>query len=312
MSADKINTSHIEQVRDYLLGLQDTICGAFEGLDGNAGFHEDNWSRDEGGGGRSRVMEGGAVFEKAGINFSHVFGAELPPSATAARPELAGRTFQAMGVSLVVHPHNPYVPTSHANVRFFIAEKPGSEPVWWFGGGFDLTPYYGFDEDAIHWHRVAQDACNPFGDEIYPRYKQWCDDYFYIKHRDEPRGIGGLFFDDLNEGGFEYCSSLMTSIGDHYLPAYLPIVERRKDIAWGEREKDFQCYRRGRYVEFNLVYDRGTLFGLQSGGRTEAILMSLPPEVKWRYDWKPEPGTPESALYDIYLKPKDWLKTSEK
>ncbi len=312
MSADKINTSRIEQVRDYLLGLQDTICGAFEGLDGNAGFHEDNWSRDEGGGGRSRVMEGGAVFEKAGINFSHVFGAELPPSATAARPELAGRTFQAMGVSLVVHPHNPYVPTSHANVRFFIAEKPGSEPVWWFGGGFDLTPYYGFDEDAVHWHRVAQDACNPFGEDVYPRYKQWCDDYFYIKHRDEPRGIGGLFFDDLNEGGFEYCSSLMASIGDHYLPAYLPIVERRKDIAWGEREKDFQCYRRGRYVEFNLVYDRGTLFGLQSGGRTEAILMSLPPEVKWRYDWKPEPGTPESALYDIYLKPKDWLKTSEK
>ena len=312
MSAGETTPSNIKQVRDYLLGLQDTICNAFEKLDRKTGFHEDHWSRDEGGGGRSRVMEGGAVFEKAGINFSHVFGAELPPSATAARPELAGRTFQAMGVSLVVHPHNPYVPTSHANVRFFMAEKEGSEPVWWFGGGFDLTPYYGFDEDAVHWHRIAREACKPFGADVYPRYKQWCDDYFYIRHRDEPRGIGGLFFDDLNEGGFEHCFALMASIGDHYLSAYLPIVERRKDIAWGEQQKDFQCYRRGRYVEFNLVYDRGTLFGLQSGGRTEAILMSLPPEVKWRYDWKPEAGTPESALYENYLKPKDWLKQAEK
>jgi len=312
MTAGEISTSDIEHVRNYLLGLQDTICNAFSKLDGSVDFHEDNWTRDEGGGGRSRVLEGGAVFEKAGINFSHVFGAELPPSATAARPELAGRTFQAMGVSLVIHPLNPYVPTSHANVRFFIAEKPGFEPVWWFGGGFDLTPYYGFEEDAVHWHRIARKACLPFGEDVYPRYKQWCDDYFYIKHRDEPRGIGGLFFDDLNEGGFEHCNALMTSIGDHYLPAYLPIIERRKDIAYDEREKDFQCYRRGRYVEFNLVYDRGTLFGLQSGGRTEAILMSLPPEVKWRYDWQPEPGTPESTLYEIYLKPKDWLESSEK
>jgi len=253
-------------------------------------------------------MEDGTVFEKAGINFSHVFGAELPPSATAARPELTGRSFQAMGVSLVIHPHNPYVPTTHANVRFFVAEKAGADPVWWFGGGFDLTPYYGFREDAVHWHRLAQEACTPFGKDIYPRYKKWCDDYFYIKHRNEPRGIGGLFFDDLNAGGFEYCCSLMISIGNHFLPAYLPIVERRKDIAYGEREKDFQRYRRGRYVEFNLVYDRGTLFGLQSGGRTEAILMSLPPQVNWRYDWQPEPGTPEAELYEVFLKPKDWLE----
>jgi coproporphyrinogen III oxidase len=252
-------------------------------------------------------MEGGAVFEKAGVNFSHVFGTALPQSATAARPELAGRSFQAMGVSLVIHPHNPYVPTSHANVRFFIAEKEGTAPVWWFGGGFDLTPYYGFAEDAVHWHRLAKEACTPFGDDVYPRYKQWCDDYFYLKHRNEPRGIGGLFFDDLNSGGFDYCSSLMMSIGNHYLPAYLPIVERRRHIAYGDREKDFQRYRRGRYVEFNLVYDRGTLFGLQSGGRTEAILMSLPPEVTWRYDWQPEPGTAEAELYEVFLQPKDWL-----
>mgnify|MGYP001813299913 FL=1 len=299
--------SQVELVREYLLSLQDNICKAFEQLDGSGRFREDSWTRDEGGGGRSRVMEDTAVFEKAGINFSHVFGATLPASATASRPELAGRSFQAMGVSLVIHPHNPYVPTSHANVRFFIAEKEGMEPVWWFGGGFDLTPYYGFVEDAVHWHRLAKEACTPFGDDVYARYKQWCDEYFYLKHRDEPRGVGGLFFDDLNEGGFEKCCNFMISVGNHYLPAYLPIVERRKDIEYGDREKDFQRYRRGRYVEFNLVYDRGTLFGLQSGGRTEAILMSLPPEVTWRYDWHPDPGTPEAELYEVFLKPTNWL-----
>ena len=307
MADNHADESHTEQVLAYLLNLQETICTALADVDGRTGFREDNWEREGGGGGRSRVMEGGAVFEKAGVNFSHVFGTALPQSATAARPELAGRSFQAMGVSLVIHPHNPYVPTSHANVRFFIAEKEGAAPVWWFGGGFDLTPYYGFAEDAVHWHRLAKEACTPFGDDVYPRYKQWCDEYFYLKHRSEPRGIGGLFFDDLNSGGFEYCSSLMMSIGNHYLPAYLPIVERRRHIAYGDREKDFQRYRRGRYVEFNLVYDRGTLFGLQSGGRTEAILMSLPPEVTWRYDWKPEPGTAEAELYEVFLQPKDWL-----
>jgi len=303
----EIGNKHVDRVRGYLLDLQDSVCNAFEKADGTGRFRDDAWSRREGGGGRSRVMEEGAVFEKAGINFSHVLGNELPPSATANRPELAGRHFQAMGVSLVIHPRNPYVPTSHANVRFFIAEKESAEPAWWFGGGFDLTPYYGFLDDAVHWHRIAREACSPFGDNVYPRFKKWCDDYFYLKHRNEPRGIGGLFFDDLNEGGFEHCFSLMQSIGNHYLPAYLPIVERRRDTAYGDRERDFQAYRRGRYVEFNLVYDRGTLFGLQSGGRTEAILMSLPPAVKWRYDWRPEPGTPEAELYDVYLKPKDWL-----
>jgi coproporphyrinogen III oxidase len=296
-----------ELVRDYLLNLQDNICSAIEKADGAGRFREDDWRREEGGGGRSRVMEGGDVFEKAGINFSHVFGKELPPSATAARPELAGRNFQAMGVSLVIHPHNPYIPTTHANVRFFLAEKDGADPVWWFGGGFDLTPYYGFREDAVHWHTLAREACTPFGDDVYARYKKWCDDYFFLKHRNEPRGIGGLFFDDLNDNGFEYSCSLMMSVGNHFLPAYLPIVERRKAMAYGEREKDFQRYRRGRYVEFNLVYDRGTLFGLQSGGRTEAILMSLPPEVSWRYDWHPEAGTPEAELYEVFLKPHDWL-----
>jgi coproporphyrinogen III oxidase len=307
MTKTIIGKEQSERVRSYLLNLQDNICAALENVDGSMQFREDNWSRDEGGGGRSRVMEGGAVFEKAGINFSHVFGNKLPPSATAARPELAGRGFQAMGVSLVIHPRNPYVPTSHANVRFFIAEKENEDPVWWFGGGFDLTPYYGFEDDAVHWHQQAQDACAPFGDDVYPRYKKWCDDYFYLKHRDEARGIGGLFFDDLNAGGFEHCFSFMQSVGDHYLPAYIPIVERRKAMQYGEDEKDFQRYRRGRYVEFNLVYDRGTLFGLQSGGRTEAILMSLPPQVSWRYDWHPQAGTPEAALYETFLKPRDWL-----
>ena len=307
MTENIIGKEQSGQVREYLLQLQDRICAAFEKTDGKARFREDNWLRDEGGGGRSRIMEDGAVFEKAGINFSHVFGTALPASATATRPELAGRGFQALGVSLVMHPHNPYVPTSHANVRFFIAEKEAAEPVWWFGGGFDLTPYYGFEEDAVHWHRQAREACLPFGEDVYPRYKKWCDEYFYIKHRDEARGIGGLFFDDLSEGGFERCFSFMQSIGDHYLPAYQPIVERRKDSGYGEQQKAFQKYRRGRYVEFNLVYDRGTLFGLQSGGRTEAILMSLPPQVSWRYDWHPQPGTPEAALYSSFLKPRDWL-----
>ena len=311
MFEKKVADGPVEQVRTYLLKLQDSICNACETTDGTGCFREDEWSRQEGGGGRSRVMEEGGVFEKAGINFSHVFGGELPPSASATRPELAGRHFQAMGVSLVIHPRNPYVPTSHANVRFFIAERDEAEPVWWFGGGFDLTPYYGFREDAVHWHRVAREACVPFGEDIYPRFKKWCDDYFYLKHRDEPRGIGGLFFDDLNEGGFEHCFAFMQSIGDHYLPAYLPVVERRKNMDYGEHERDFQAYRRGRYVEFNLVYDRGTLFGLQSGGRTEAILMSLPPVVKWRYDWHPEPGTQEAELYEVFLKPKDWLADEE-
>ena len=279
-------------VKQYLLRLQDTICAGLEAEDDGKAFREDSWERPGGGGGRSRVLEEGAVFEKAGINFSHVYGEGLPPSATAHRPELAGRTFQAMGVSLVIHPRNPYVPTSHANVRFFIAEKAGAEPVWWFGGGFDMTPYYGFDEDCVHWHQTARNACQPFGAEVYPRYKQWCDAYFYLKHRNEPRGIGGLFFDDLNEWGFEQSFAFMRSVGDHYLPAYRPIVSKRKALPYAEREREFQLYRRGRYVEFNLVYDRGTLFGLQSGGRTESILMSLPPLVTWRYDWHPAAGSP--------------------
>jgi len=294
-------------VKRYLLTLQEDISCALEQEDGAERFREDAWDRPTGGGGRTRVMSGGATFEQAGINFSHVFGDKLPPSATANRPELAGRGFEAMGVSLVIHPHNPYIPTSHANVRFFIAEKEGAAPVWWFGGGFDLTPYYGFDEDAVHWHRTARAACSPFGDHVYPEYKRWCDEYFYLKHRQEPRGIGGLFFDDLNEWGFERSFDFMRSVGDHYLPAYLPIVRRRKALDFGERERAFQKYRRGRYVEFNLVYDRGTLFGLQSGGRTESILMSLPPEVSWRYDYHPEPGSPEARLYQWFLTPRDWV-----
>lgn len=297
----------LETVKTYLLDLQDRFVSELEAEDGQATFQEDAWQREEGGGGRSRVLTNGAVFEQAGINFSHVHGDQLPPSASAARPELAGRSFEAMGVSLVIHPHNPYIPTSHANVRFFLAEKPGHDPVWWFGGGFDLTPYYPFKEDVIHWHETAKAACDPFGDEIYPRYKKWCDDYFYLKHRDETRGVGGLFFDDLNEWGFEKSFAFMRSVGDHYVDAYRPIVRKRKDTPFTERERDFQLYRRGRYVEFNLVFDRGTLFGLQSGGRTESILMSLPPLVKWRYNWQPETGTPEANLYAHYLKPQNWL-----
>ncbi len=296
-----------QQIVDYLHNLQDHICQEIEHCDGQASFTEDNWTREQGGGGRTRVLTNGKVFEQAGVNFSQVSGGELPASATAQRPELAGRQFKAMGVSLVIHPHNPYVPTSHANVRFFMAHKEGEEPIWWFGGGFDLTPYYAFDEDCVHWHTIAKQACTEFGEDIYPKYKQWCDDYFYLKHRDETRGIGGLFFDDLNNWEFEKCFSFMRSVGDHYTKAYIPIVNKRKNIEFGERERDFQLYRRGRYVEFNLVFDRGTLFGLQTGGRTESILMSLPPLVKWRYNWNPEPDSPEAVLYQKYLKPQDWL-----
>src|SRR5690606_1881196 len=265
------------------------------------------WTREEGGGGRSRVLAEGDVIEKGGVNFSHVYGTALPGSATAARPELAGRSFQAMGVSLVIHPRNPYVPTSHANVRFFIAEKEGKPPVWWFGGGFDLTPYYGFEDDVRHWHSVAKAACVPFGEHLYPAWKKWCDDYFFLRHRNEPRGVGGLFFDDLNAPGFEQSFAMMQSVGNAYIHAYRPIMARRKGMAWGERERQFQLYRRGRYVEFNLVYDRGTLFGLQSGGRTESILMSLPPLVRWDYDWQPQPGTPEAALYEQFLCHREWV-----
>jgi len=300
----------IVAVKQYLHDLQDRICDGIATADGGRGFHEDSWDRPGGGGGRTRVLTDGSVFEQAGINFSHVYGASLPPSASAHRPELAGRSFQAMGVSLVVHPRNPYVPTSHMNVRFFIAEKPDADPVWWFGGGFDLTPYYGFEEDCVHWHQTARAACAAFGADYYARFKKWCDEYFFLKHRDEPRGIGGLFFDDFNEKDFEHAFGFTKSVGDHYLPAYLPIVERRRNLAFSERERDFQLYRRGRYVEFNLVYDRGTLFGLQSGGRTESILMSLPPLVKWRYNWQPQAGSREAELYAMFLRPRDWIGTA--
>ncbi|KTC83497.1 oxygen-dependent coproporphyrinogen oxidase [Legionella cincinnatiensis] len=297
----------IEQVKTYLLQLQNTICSRLENLDGQAQFIEDAWQRSAGGGGITRVLSQGLVFEKAGVNFSHVLGAHLPASASAHRPELAGRNFNALGVSLVIHPDNPYVPTSHANVRFFIAEKEDADPVWWFGGGFDLTPYYGFEEDCKHWHQTALQACQPFGQSIYPKFKQWCDDYFFIKHRNEARGIGGLFFDDYNEISFEHSFSLMQSIGNHYIEAYAPIVSRRKSHPFGEHEKAFQKYRRGRYVEFNLVYDRGTLFGLQSNGRTESILMSLPPEVTWEYNWHPEANSAEAKLYTDFLPHRNWL-----
>ncbi len=299
-------------VRTYLLQLQDRICAALAAEDGAADFVEDSWQRPGGGGGRSRVLSEGRVFEKAGVGFSHVNGTQMPPSATAHRPDLVGATWQAMGVSLVIHPRNPYVPTSHANVRFFMAEKPGIEPVWWFGGGYDLTPYYGFDEDCVHWHRTARDACLPFGAEVYPRFKRWCDDYFFLKHRNEARGIGGLFFDDLscddlNEWSFERCFEFLQAVGDSYLDAYLPIVQRRKDMPYSDRERQFQLLRRGRYVEFNLVHDRGTLFGLQSGGRTESILMSLPPLVRWEYNAAPAPDSAEAALTEQFLKARDWV-----
>ncbi len=294
-------------VKNYLLKLQDNICNALTDTDGSKDFIEDKWQRLEGGDGRSRVLSEGDVIEKGGVNFSHVFGDSMPASASAHRPELAGRSFEAMGVSLVMHPHNPYIPTSHANVRFFIAEKSGEDPIWWFGGGYDLTPYYGDEADCQHWHQTAKSACDPFGEALYPRFKQWCDQYFYLPHRNEQRGIGGLFFDDFNELGFSQSFSLMQAIAESYLLAYIPIVNRQKHKTYSERQRQFQLYRRGRYVEFNLVYDRGTLFGLQTGGRTESILMSLPPLVRWDYDWQPESGSPESKLTEFFLQPRAWI-----
>ncbi len=302
------------RVKEFLLELQELIVERLEQVDGKS-FRQDAWERPQGGGGLTRLIEEGNVLERGGVNFSHVMGDKLPPSATAHRPELAGRHWEAMGVSLVMHPRNPYAPTTHMNVRFFVAEKAGEAPVWWFGGGMDMTPYYGFEDDARHFHDICHRSLRNFGDDYYPRYKKWCDEYFFLKHHDEPRGIGGIFFDDLcektqlapNDDAFEHCFNLVESVGDHFLPAYVPILERRADTLYGERERDFQAYRRGRYVEFNLVWDRGTLFGLQSGGRTESILMSLPPIVKWRYDWRPEPGSEEARLYSDFLRPRDWL-----
>ena len=296
----------IKAISEYLTGLQEWIVGRLQQMDGDA-FRRDSWDRPEGGGGVSCLIEDGNVFERGGVNFSHVSGSSLPPTATVARSDLAGRSFQAMGVSLVLHPRNPYIPTVHMNVRFLAAEKAAAQPVWWFGGGLDLTPYYGFEEDAVHFHQTCRAALDPFGPEVHPKFKKWCDSYFFLKHRQEPRGIGGIFFDDLSEPDFDACFALARSVGDHFVDAYVPIAERRKDLPYGDRERDFQAYRRGRYVEFNLVYDRGTLFGLQSGGRTESILMSLPPIVKWRYDWKPEPGTAEAELYEKFLFARDWV-----
>lgn len=303
-----MNAEDINAVKEFLLGLQTSICAGLENEDGQATFKTDQWDREKGGSGITRVISDGAVFEKGGVNFSHVFGDAMPASATAARPELAGRAYQAMGVSLVIHPHNPYVPTSHANFRLFVAEKDNEEPVWWFGGGFDLTPYYGFEEDCVHWHSIAKHSCEPFGTDYYQKFKSWCDDYFHLKHRNEPRGVGGLFFDDFNELGFEKSFEFVQSMAAGYLKAYLPIVNKRKETEYGEQQRKFQEYRRGRYVEFNLVYDRGTVFGLQSGvGRIESILMSLPPVVQWTYDWHPEPGSEEARLYSDFLKPRDWV-----
>ena len=297
----------LKHIENFLLGLQETLCDALANADGEKKFKEDIWQRPEGGGGRSKVLTDGGLFEQAGVNFSHISGAMLPASASAHRPELTGRTYKALGVSVVVHPKNPYVPASHANIRFFMAEKPGADPVWWFGGGFDLTPFYGFTEDAIHWHRTARDLCRPFGEEVYPTYKKWCDRYFFLPHRNEARGIGGLFFDDLFHPDFTEAYAFTRAVGQGYLDAYLPIVQRRKHLPWGERERQFQLYRRGRYVEFNLVWDRGTLFGLQSGGRTESILMSMPPLARWEYDYQPAPDSPEAALYRDFLPVRDWL-----
>ncbi len=305
-----MNTEQLNTVIAYLESLQDEVCRALQSADGVNAFREDRWEYAHGGGGRSRVMGGeSGVFEQVGVNFSHVSGAALPESATARRPALAGRDYHATGVSLVAHPRNPYVPTSHMNVRFIVTGLNTDSPVWWFGGGFDLTPYYPFREDAIHWHRTARDACDAFGDGVYDRYKRWCDEYFFIRHRNETRGVGGLFFDDLNEWEFERCFGFMRSVGDHYVPAYLPIVERRRDRSYTEREREWQLYRRGRYVEFNLVYDRGTLFGLQSGGRVESILMSMPPLAAWRYNYSPDPGSPEADLLENYLSGRDWLES---
>lgn len=303
-----MNPDQLQSVIDYLQGLQDRVCEALQGADGANAFHEDTWEYAQGGGGRSRVMGGASgVFEQVGVNFSHVSGASLPESATASRPALAGKDYHATGVSLVAHPFNPHVPTSHMNVRFIVTGLGDGSPVWWFGGGFDLTPFYPFREDVVHWHRTARAACEPFGADVYPRFKKWCDEYFFIRHRNETRGVGGLFFDDLNEWDFDQCFAFMRSVGEHYLPAYLPIVAARRDYPCNERERQWQLYRRGRYVEFNLVYDRGTLFGLQSGGRVESILMSMPPLAAWRYNHVPDPGSPEADLVDNYLAARDWL-----
>ncbi len=296
----------LRAVRDYFSGLQQRIVRALETLDGGT-FARDAWDRPEGGGGETRVLEDGALFERAGVAFSHVSGAQLPPSASASRPQLAGRGFEATGVSLVLHPQNPHCPTVHMNVRLFTATKAGEAPVWWFGGGMDLTPTYGFEDDARHFHATCKRALEPFGGDLHPRFKRWCDEYFFLKHRNEPRGVGGIFFDDLSEPDFPAAFALVRSVGDHFLTAYTPIVEKRRGMPYGEREREFQAYRRGRYVEFNLVFDRGTLFGLQSGGRTESILMSMPPRAAWRYDWKPAAGSPEAALYSDFLKPRDWV-----
>ena len=297
----------IDLVKKYLTGLQQSICSEIELIEGGAQFVQDSWTRDDKrGSGLTNILSNGNIFEKGGINYSIITGDKMPKSATALRPELEGRKYTALGVSLVLHPENPFIPTAHANVRFFIAEEKGKDPIWWFGGGFDLTPYYGFDEDAVHWHQIAKKACIPFGEEVYPKYKKWCDDYFYLGHRDEQRGIGGLFFDDLNSGGFDGCFDFMKSVGNHFSEAYLPIVKKRVNTPYTESEKDFQLYRRGRYVEFNLIHDRGTLFGLQSGGRTESILMSLPPTVKWSYQFKAKPDSQEEKLTSYFLKPRDW------
>lgn len=294
------------EVKAYLADLQNRIVTGLEAIDGKS-FQRDGWERPDGGGGLSCVIEEGNVLERGGVNFSYVFGHGLPASATAARPELAGRSFEAAGVSLVLHPRNPYAPTVHMNVRFFEAKKEGADPVWWFGGGMDLTPYYGFEEDAIHFHQTCKTALDSIGSDYYPRFKKWCDEYFFLKHRKEPRGIGGVFFDDFNQPDFSTCFKLTQQVGNHFLPAYAPILEKRLNNSYGERERDFQAYRRGRYVEFNLVWDRGTLFGLQTGGRTESILMSLPPIVKWRYNWTPPAGSPESKLYTDFLIGKNWI-----
>jgi coproporphyrinogen III oxidase len=301
-----IDSADASAVKGYLNELQDRITASIEKLD-SVKFRRDAWVRPEGGGGESRILSDGAVFERAGVSVSHVFGEKMPPSASIQRPEIAGAPFEAMGLSLVFHPRNPHAPTTHCNVRFLIARPAGSPEVWWFGGGFDLTPYYPYDEDVLHWHRCARDACQPFGTDVYEKYKAWCDRYFFLPHRNETRGVGGLFFDDLNEGGFNRCFAFQRSIGEHFLPAFLPILERRRDLPYGDRERQFQLYRRGRYVEFNLVLDRGTLFGLQSRGRTESILMSLPPIVRWEYDWHPAPGSPEARLYEDFLRPRDYL-----
>lgn len=298
----------IPEIEQYLLNLQNKICDTLSAEDGSQTFITDKWDRPDGGFGITRVLSNGKVIEKGGVNYSHVLGDQLPPAATIKNKQLADCKFEALGLSLVIHPLNPYAPTTHANIRFFCATRDNADPIWWFGGGFDLTPYYGFTEDCIHWHQTAKKACDPFGPDIYYQFKKECDEYFYLKHRQEPRGIGGLFFDDLNSWDFATCFQFMLSIGDHFLPGYLPILNKRKNHPYSQHEKDFQLYRRGRYVEFNLIYDRGTLFGLQWGGRTESILMSLPPVVNWTYNWHPQPNTEEAKLYDYYLKPRDWLR----